>query len=246
MAKVRSPNYPSVDLAGAIELVRPVFKAENRNKMSKSVLAKHMGYTSLNGRALGKIGAVRAYGLIEGSGDELRLSDDAIVALAAPTDAARNQARLRLALKPQLFQDIRKDFPDSLPSEDNITFWLIQRQFTAEAAGKAAKAYLATMRLAAGQPTGYTPPDDDEDEDDDEIETVKPAGFAAEQNIERSPPPKPGMLQEIFMLDEGPVTLTFPSSLSGDSYQDLADHIAIFLRKAKRRSEKPDEGQSEG
>lgn len=51
------------------------------------------------------------------------------------------------------------------------------------------------------------------------------------------PPQKPGMLQEVFTLEEGPVTLTFPSSLSSDSYQDLSDHLAIFLRKAKRRSE---------
>lgn len=125
MPKVRSPNYPSIDLAGAIEAVRPVFKAENRNKMSKGVLAKHLGYSSLNGRALGKIGAVRAYGLIDGSGDELRLSDDAVIALTAPSESGRNAARLRLALRPQLFQDIRKDFPDLLPSEDNIAFWLI-------------------------------------------------------------------------------------------------------------------------
>jgi hypothetical protein len=242
MAKVRSPNYPSVDLSGAIELVRPVFKAENRNKLSKSVLAKHMGYTSLNGRALAKIGAVRAYGLIEGSGDELRLTDDAIVALAAPSDGARNEARLRLALKPQLFQDLRKDFPDTLPSEDNIAFWLIQRAFTSDAAGKAAKTYLATMRLAAGQPTGYIAPEDD---GEDEVENVKPLSGSTEPIKGRTPPPKAGMIEEIFMLDEGPVTLTFPSSLSGDSYQDLADHVAIFLRKAKRRSEKPDEGQSE-
>jgi hypothetical protein len=37
-------------------------------------------------------------------------------------------------------------------------------------------------------------------------------------------------------MEEGPVTLTFPATLSGESYQDLADHIALFLRKAKRRS----------
>jgi hypothetical protein len=49
-------------------------------------------------------------------------------------------------------------------------------------------------------------------------------------------PPKPGMLQEVFTLEEGPVTLTFPASISGESYRDLADHIALFLRKASRRA----------
>ncbi|MGI0012165.1 MAG: hypothetical protein ACREBU_01790 [Nitrososphaera sp.] len=51
------------------------------------------------------------------------------------------------------------------------------------------------------------------------------------------PPSKGGMLQEVFNLDEGPVTLMFPATLSSESYQDLAEHLAIFLRKAKRRSE---------
>jgi hypothetical protein len=49
-------------------------------------------------------------------------------------------------------------------------------------------------------------------------------------------PSKPGMLQEVFNLDEGPVTLTFPESLSEESYQDLASYFELFLRKAKRRT----------
>jgi hypothetical protein len=32
-------------------------------------------------------------------------------------------------------------------------------------------------------------------------------------------------------------SLRFPASLWGDSYHDSADYLAIFLRKAKRRSE---------
>ncbi len=48
---------------------------------------------------------------------------------------------------------------------------------------------------------------------------------------------RPAMLQEVFNLDEGPVTLTFPSALSAASYEDLEDHLQIFLRKAKRRAD---------
>jgi hypothetical protein len=44
-------------------------------------------------------------------------------------------------------------------------------------------------------------------------------------------------MQEKFDLDEGPVTLSVPSVLSPESYQDLADRIAIFLRGLKRRSD---------
>src|ERR1700733_1198862 len=121
MAKVRSPNYPSMSLGPALEAVRPAFKSENRNKMSRSVLAKHLGYNSLNGRALGKIGAVRAYGLLDGSGDELRISDDAVVAFNAPDGSADRSAVLgRLAIKPSLFQELRMYYHDTLPSVENI------------------------------------------------------------------------------------------------------------------------------
>jgi hypothetical protein len=45
------------------------------------------------------------------------------------------------------------------------------------------------------------------------------------------------MIEEAFALDEGPVTLRVPATLSPESYQDMADRIEIFLRGLKRRSE---------
>ena len=49
-------------------------------------------------------------------------------------------------------------------------------------------------------------------------------------------PMKGNALQEVFNLDEGPVTLTFPAKMSAASYEELEDHLQIFLRKAKRRA----------
>lgn len=199
MAKVRSPNYPSMSLGPALEAMRPAFKNENRNKMSRTVLAKHLGYSSLNGRALGKIGAVRAYGLIEGSGDELRVSDDAVTALMAPEGSPeRTSALSRLALRPTLFQELRKDFPDTLPSVDNLKFSLIKRQFTPDAAEKAAKSYLATMNLVAGVPDTYNPIDDEE-------ETVDEGDNGANGN-DPPPPPPPAFNKAKIMAGERELT----------------------------------------
>jgi hypothetical protein len=181
MAKVRSPNYPLMSLGPALEAIRPAFKNENRNKMSRSVLAKHMGYNSLNGRALGKIGAVRAYGLIEGAGDELRITDDAVKALMAPVDSKeRLDALGRLANRPVLFQELRKDFPDTMPSLHNLKYALVKRQFTEDAAEKAAKSYLATMNFAGGIADSYSPPDDElegADESQGAVEATKPVNW---------------------------------------------------------------------
>lgn len=159
MAPPRSPNYPSLSLSEALTAVGPALKAENRNKMGKLTLAKHLGYNSLNGRALSKIGAVRAYGLIEGGNDELRVSEDAVVCLKAPQDSSERKAALeRCATRPPLFKAIRSDFPDTLPSLDNLGFWLAKQGYTDKAAGKAAETYLATMRLVGGDSEAYTPP----------------------------------------------------------------------------------------
>jgi len=53
----------------------------------------------------------------------------------------------------------------------------------------------------------------------------------------RSAPPvlKGNVLQEVFNLEEGPVTLIVPASLSADSYEDLEAQLELFLRRAKRR-----------
>jgi hypothetical protein len=46
--------------------------------------------------------------------------------------------------------------------------------------------------------------------------------------------PKAGMMHSIFNLDEGPVTLIAPATLSEKSYSALADLIEQYLRRAKR------------
>lgn len=196
MAKVRSPNYPVMSLGPALEAIRPAFAKENRNKMSRAVLAKHMGYSSLNGRALGRLGAVRAYGLVDGSGDELRLSDDAVIALNAPEGSPERSVALgKLATKPTLFQELTKEFP-TVPSIDNLKFTLIKKGFTPEAAEKAAKSYLATFNLVGGIRDEYNPADDEGGNE------------GAEDDAPAPPPPPPPPTGEKVKVMAGERELT--------------------------------------
>ena len=241
MAKVRSPNYPNVSLGPALEAMRVAYSKENRNKMSREVLAKHLGYSSLNGRALGKIGAVRAYGLIEGSGDELRVSDDAISALMAPPGAPERSAALeRLALRPGLFQELRKDFPNTLPNIDNLKFLLIKRNFIPEAAEKAAKSYLATMSLVAGNPGEYSDENEEGDDAQDENDTPPPP-----LNRNKRREVKSGMKEDVFSLSEGDVVLQWPEGLSQESYEDVEAWTKLILRKIKRSIDAGEQPQND-
>jgi hypothetical protein len=171
MAKVRSPNYPALDLAAALKAARKALDKDNRNKMSQSALAKHLGHDSLSGPALGKIGALRAYGLVDGKGDELRITDTAVHALMGPVGSTeRTGAIAILATRPKLFQDINKDFA-TIPSLDNLKFWLIKREFAPDAAEKAAKCYLATMRVVHGGGPEYDSSEPEPETDEDMMQT---------------------------------------------------------------------------
>lgn len=239
MAKVRSPNYPLVDLANAMGMARKLYENDGRNKVSREALASHLGHDSLSGPALGKIGALRAYGLVEGSGDENRISEDAVTALMAPDGSSdKVDALRRLALQPSLFREISKEFHTS-PSDNNLRYWLVKRGFSPDGAAKAAKTYLATIALVsnADRDGGQRSSGHIENEvlQAQESQPSNPS-FRIIREGNAEPKPKLGMRQEIITLDEGDVTITFPANLSAMSFEDLEDHLRIFLRKMQRRA----------
>jgi hypothetical protein len=202
-------------------------------------MAKHLGYNSLNGRALAKIGAVRAYGLIEGSGDDLRISTEAIVVLNAPQGSDdRERALSTLAVKPSLFSEIRAEFPDRHPSEDNLRYWLTTQNFTPEAAGRAASTYLETMRLVGDSSEGYVPDLTQEPQREPQMPSLESArqGQVGGDISSNDAKAAPGYRREVITLDEGDVAITFPENLSNDSFEDLKGHLELFVKKMQRRA----------
>ncbi|MER8555181.1 hypothetical protein NKH37_23875 [Mesorhizobium sp. M1217] len=242
MSRTRSPNYPAIDLANAIELVEPVYRKEKRNKMPREVLATHLGYNGLNGRALGIIGALRAYGLLEGTGDEVRVGDDTVTLLNAPDDSPdRKEALQRCALRPTLFRQLHSQY-ETIPSEGSLRYALIKLGFTPEAAGKATHTYLATISFVGDMQSSY-----DSAPISQELTVMQPQAehTRASRNSSsdwlvpyegghQSTPV--GMRKEVVTLDEGEVVITFPSNLTAESYADLRDHLNLFLRKMERRA----------
>jgi|SRR5450631_480721 hypothetical protein len=59
------------------------------------------------------------------------------------------------------------------------------------------------------------------------------------------PAPPSQVLQEMFNLDEGPVTLTYPASISIDSFNDLEAYFELFLRRERRRARRDVLAQSD-
>jgi len=57
-------------------------------------------------------------------------------------------------------------------------------------------------------------------------------------NSPRLPEEKPpqGTRREVFALDEGDVVITFPETLSADSFADLKAYLEVFVKKVQRRA----------
>lgn len=171
--KTRSPNYPSLSLSEAIEAIRPVYAKEKRARFPRMALARHLGYSSLNGRALAKIGAVRAYGLIEGREDALTVSQTALALLEAPKDSKDRADAFRTAfLSPPLFRRLKELHPHDLPSAETLRWDIQQEGYAPDAADKAMRVFRDSADLVTQETSGYHPPAAEvvmDDADADEI-----------------------------------------------------------------------------
>lgn len=145
--KGRSPNYPSMDLGESIEAIKKVYAIERRARFPRTALATHLGYTSLNGRALAKIGAIRAYGLLDGREDSLTVSPTAMALIDAPKDSEDYLEALHIAFNsPPLFARIAAEHEET-PSPQSLRWWLAKQGYMGDAADKALKVYLASLEL---------------------------------------------------------------------------------------------------
>lgn len=147
-ARKRSPKAPSIDLEQAIQAVRPVFEDETRNKMSRLVLANHLGYSGLSGASASKIGALRHFGLVDGREDELRVSELAIDLLMHGVGTPQYKESLRKAFaEPNLFKEILEHF-EAKPSTTNLEYWLVQRGVQKKSAERIAEIFLRSAEYA--------------------------------------------------------------------------------------------------
>ena len=142
----RSPNFPSLSLGEAIEAIGKVYSAEGRTKIPRLSVVKPLGYTSINGRSLSVLGALKAYGLLDGRGDDLKVSDDAFALCNAPASSEEYQRAIATAFaSPPAFQ---KFSPEDAEASDDTLIWKLQKEgFKSDAAEKLVKVYRESKSL---------------------------------------------------------------------------------------------------
>lgn len=226
--RLRSPAYPAITLDDALERARVLYEKEGKHPALVRTAASHWGYKPKSSGGLTVISALRAYGLLvaEGAGAErkVRLSDDGIAIVRDEREVSpeRDIKIASLALKPKILLEMWNKYGTKLPSEDTVKhFLVVERDYNPSAVSDIIKVYLsAAQRHVAVLMSEFDDISEEQDEDNDE-----------------SPDSASGkipMKQDTFTLDEGNVTIQWPSQLSEASFADLSDWLEIMTRKMKR------------
>lgn len=219
MSRSRSPNYPQIGLREAVQRVKSVYESDYRSSLTRALTAERLGYSGVNGKSLAVIAALGKFGLLEGKGEDLRVSELAVRIIAhSPGSAERMQALAEAAARPDLFQTIGQRFPGKGASDGTIRAFLMTEGFIPPAAETALRAWRETQQMIAQ-------------------ESETDPGVAATPAV---PAPVPaaetGLRRAVFGLAEGEVTITAPVFLSAASVNDLQDYLDVFMKRARREA----------
>lgn len=156
MAKARSPSYPSISLREAVEKIERVYNQDYQNAIPRALVAQHMGYQGINGKSLGILAAVAKYGLLEGRGNESRVSDLGVRIIAHPHGSPERIAALQeAAARPELFAEIDSRFAGGKGSDQGIRAYLLMQKFIPAGADFAIRAYRETKRFIEEEGVSY-------------------------------------------------------------------------------------------
>ena len=175
-------------------------------------------------------------GSLKGLATILRLSDDAVFVLASPdrVNVQYRDALERSGAQAAALSGYQKAVSGDAAERAQFVFLAGSAAFYPRGGREGCK--VLSHHYASCLPNfwGYNPPVE---------EPGKSLPMPAQPHIlDRpailTPPPAATspMLQEVFNLDEGPVTLSFPSALTEESYEELKAQLELFLRRAQRRA----------
>ncbi len=235
--RVRSPNFPFINLEDAIKRTEDFYDREGRNWANIEIASKHWGYSSVASGGALVIAALTAFGLLEDEGAretrKVRLSEagQKILLDKRPKSQERQAHLQKAALRPKIYGELWEKWGGALPSDQNIEYLLVSEMgFNPKSIPRFIEDFRHTLAFAglSGKIPLEEPQIQPETAEDGENHSRN--GSTAKVSFL----PKSGMNQDVFTLEEGDVTIQWPKALSNASYKDLEDWLELIKRKAKR------------
>jgi hypothetical protein len=147
MAKMRSPNYPSISLRESYQRVKLLWQKERKTPVPAEVAAKAIGYAGLSGPSRTALSALKKFGLVDSDDRTVRVSELALRILHPANETEETKAFQQAALKPELFAQIYTNMQEA--SDDALRSYLITKlDFSEAGANQFIKTYRDTMDVA--------------------------------------------------------------------------------------------------
>lgn len=148
MTVTRSPAYPTMTVNQAIEYVSKVYEQNRTNPVAREAAAVDMGYAGLTGSSTKALADLTHYGLIDKAGKgTIRVSQRAVDLLYPESPEGKAAALNSAAFAPPLFAELRAQFHDGIPSENNLRSFLMRKGFATSAIPFVVNSYRETSRI---------------------------------------------------------------------------------------------------
>src|SRR6266851_5597882 len=121
--KDRSPPYPSIAFADALDKAKLIWDRDKKHPISADLVAQCLGYKNANnGAFLPLLSALKKYGtVVSAGGDDLRVSDDAAAIFILPESSPERQKLMKkLAMMPPIFAKVIAKYGADLPSDQTL------------------------------------------------------------------------------------------------------------------------------
>jgi hypothetical protein len=155
-AKERSPGFPFITLARAIERAREFYAEEKRGAAPYARAVLHWRYSEASSGGLQTIAALRHYGLMDdvgGSGKsrQLKLTDLALRILldTRPDSVERKEYIQQAALRPAVAREVYERWEGGLPKDATLNHFLVlDKKFNEATAANAIKILKENQQFA--------------------------------------------------------------------------------------------------
>ena len=122
----RSPNDPGINLKSAVNKIGQWYGADGVVASPRDAALKHMGFEKFTGDAGRALSAIKVFGLVQETDGRLKLTQRGVDIVARQPDEPKRIVALKeVAMGPQIYKDLLREYPNGLPSDATLKSELI-------------------------------------------------------------------------------------------------------------------------
>lgn len=125
--RTRSPRFPSQNLQDSLRLIKMIYDGVHRSPIDAETAYRLMGFSGKTGTSAKALATLRQYGLVEGMGENTRVTDLALAILEPASEEERARSIFTASRRPEVFDSVLERFDQRVPQADEpIRAYLIR------------------------------------------------------------------------------------------------------------------------